>query len=187
MSRISLCMLFIALMLSAIAKAEVYTWINADGVRVYGDEPPAAAKREKVSLPPIQDLPEQKWQLKDQDADTAQADSSGDEEAPEFTGYRSFKLASPRANETITSGAAGTINVQFTLEPPLQPGHEVVLLLNNKPIETSNSLSFSVQNLDRGAHLLHGQVKNQGSILKSTGKRRIHVQRPSILKRSRAQ
>ena len=47
--------LLLILLLAFGAQAQVFTWINKDGVREYGDEPPEHAS--KADLPDIQSIP----------------------------------------------------------------------------------------------------------------------------------
>lgn len=177
--RLCICV-FISVLTSLpiLSNAEVYTWINADGVREYGDEPPKDAQ--KADLPKIQSLPKEVF------AKQKEADKSKSSEA-EFSGYRKLAILTPKQDTSILSGSAGTLQVELTLEPSLQAGHEVTLFLNGKSIAQGAQLHFSLNNLDRGSHMIHAHVKHQGVLLVSSPKRRFHVQRPSILNRSRAQ
>lgn len=85
----------------------------------------------------------------------------------------------------INFGEGGNVTVQLQLQPALQIGHKVTLLLNGKPVETAASLQFELNGLARGSYLIQAQIKHQGRLMISTPKRRIHVQRPSILNRPR--
>lgn len=159
--------------------AEVYTWINSEGVREYGDEPPKDAK--KASLPAIQSMSKEAFSGKKNNDLETKTESSG------FSGYKKLMILNPKQNYTLETGAAGTLQVELAVEPSLQPGHEITLFLNGRPINTASQLQFTLNNLDRGSHLLHAHIKHRGTLLVSTNKRRFHVQRPSIRNRSRAQ
>ena len=170
---------FLSLMLFIITfsvQAEVYTWINENGVRVYGDEPPEHAQ--KAKLPAIQSLPEVKAPESDKPVNTESKDDG-------FSGYRQFAVMNPKEEQIINFGEAGNVTVQLQVQPSLQIGHEVTLFLNGKPVQTNASLQFELKELSRGSYLIQAQIKHQGRILISTPKRRIHVQRPSILNRPR--
>jgi len=160
------------------ATAEVYTWINEHGVKVYGDKPPSNAQ--KVELPVLQTVPTLAPDIKKETKeDTAEPEG--------FTGYNYFAVVTPKQDEMVTWEDQGTLSVQLHLKPGLQPGHEVTLLVDGKAVATEASLSFTIDQLERGAHLIHARIKHQGSVLITTNKRRIHVQRPSILSRPRTQ
>ena len=171
-------LLIILTFVAAIAHAEVYTWINEHGVRVYGDKPPKHAI--KADLPKIQSLPDVK---PPKDSKTETDPIAKDE----FAGYVKFEILTPTEDQTIHFEETGNVNVQFQIQPALQIGHEVSLTVNGKPIDTAAALQFQIKGLSRGSYLLQGKVKHQGRMLISTPKRRIHVQRPSILNRPRTQ
>ena len=168
-------LILLLLLLSVSVQAQVYTWINDEGIRVYGDEPPAHAS--KAELPQLQEVKMPKVVQKEEE--DATESKSG------FTGYRLLEIISPKEDHMITTGYAGSTNIQINIQPQLQPKHEVTLLLNGKTIETGAQLEFKLENLNRGTHLIQVMVKHQGKLLISSSKRRIYVQRPSILNRPR--
>ena len=99
----------------------------------------------------------------------------------EFEGYSQLSIISPKENAVITAGDGGSITVQLQASPALQAMHEVTLLLDGKKIKSGAQLQFQIDNLNRGSHLVQVQIKHRGKLLISSPKRRIHVQRPSIL------
>ena len=169
----SLLLLF--LLTPFIASAQVYTWVNEQGVRVYGDEPPAHAS--KANLPELQQVQMPKMVQKKEE--------SKEDEVDGFKGYRLLEIISPKEDHMITAGHAGKATIQVHIQPELQPKHEVTLLLDGQPVKTGSQLQFQLDNLVRGSHLLQVHIKDQGKLLISSPKRRIHVQRPSILNRPR--
>ena len=156
--------------------AQVYTWINEQGVRVYGDEPPAHAN--KAELPSIQQL---KMPKVVQSTET-------EEETPEdgFRGYSTLEIISPKEDHMITAESAGNTSIQLHIRPELQPKHEISILLDGRIVSTKAQLHFDLTNLNRGSHLLQAQIRHNGQLLIASPKRRIHVQRPSILNRARS-
>ncbi|MGR6871705.1 DUF4124 domain-containing protein [Pseudomonas sp. HK3] len=168
-------LLLLLLLTPFIASAQVYTWVNEQGVRVYGDEPPAHAS--KAELPELQEVKMPKMVQK-KEATTEQEENG-------FKGYRLLEIISPKEDHMITTGHAGKTTVQVHIQPELQPKHEVTLLLDGQPVKTGSQLQFQLDNLNRGSHLLQVHIKDQGKLLISSPKRRIHVQRPSILNRPR--
>ncbi|MGK0443302.1 MAG: hypothetical protein ACJA1U_000227 [Bermanella sp.] len=168
-------LLLLITLLPLTSLAQVYTWINEQGVRVYGDEPPANA--DKADLPALQEVKMPKM---------VQKQEKPQEEEPDgFKGYRLLEIISPKEDHMITSGYAGKATIQVHIQPELQPKHEITLLLNGQPVKTGAQLQFQLDNLNRGSHLLQVLIKDQGKLLISSPKRRIHVQRPSILNRPR--
>ncbi|EAT12433.1 DUF4124 domain-containing protein [Bermanella marisrubri] len=163
-------------------QAQVYTWINEEGVRVYGDKPPEQAQ--EAALPQLQEFSSPKKANKK--GNENKVDENANKQETSFN-YRRLEIITPKEDEMITSGAAGNVAIQLHVEPNLRPGHEVTLYLNSQPVSTEASLQFQLENLRRGSHLLKAEIKHQGTRLISSPKRRIHVQRPSILNRPRTQ
>lgn len=176
MNPISTLILIVSLAFSCGASAEVYTWVNADGSREYGDEPPANAQ--KAELPQLQTIPTKKKEKPQEKTKAITQD-----EIIGFTGYNLLNILTPKPDEMILAAKAGNASVQLHIQPPLQPGHEVSLFLDGKEIQKGPKLYFELTNIFRGSHLLQAKIKHQGKLLISSPKRRIHVQRPSILNR----
>lgn len=175
-----------ALLFSLAVQAQVYVWTNEDGVRVYGDEPPADSK--KADLPQIQPLKH----IKDPDAEKKKNKEKQEKASGEFTNYTLVEIVSPEEDYMLTSGAAGTLTVRIALKPELQPGHSVTLLLDGQPVPSTGgtnkvqqSLQFELNNLERGSHLLQAFIKHRGKLYASSAKRRFYVKRPSILNKAR--
>lgn len=165
--------------ISCNALSEVYTWINSEGVRVYGDALHADAK--KAELPRLQTISNKKASTPTSDLNTVKLSPKGVE--PEFTGYNLLKILYPKQDEMIVASQAGSALVQLHISPALQPGHEITILLNGKEVASGPGLSFEINNIFRGSHLIQARIKDKGRLLISSPKRRIHVQRPSILNR----
>jgi hypothetical protein len=174
MNLLPLSSLLLMLFISSVTCAEVYTWTNKDGTREYGDEPPSDAK--KAQLPAIQKLKT----LTLPKADTKELKKS----SGQFQGYSTLNISSPKQESVIAAGSASNLTVQLQISPALEIGHEVILLVDGAPTQKGAKLQFQLKNISRGSHLLQVQVKYQGKLLISSPKRRIHVQRPSILNRS---
>lgn len=165
--------------LTCLSFAEVFTWVNKEGVREYGDEPPKNAQ--KAKLPALQSMSKEAFSR------TGSTEKEAEKALEDSQGYDKLMIVNPKQNHTIETGAAGHLQIELAVEPNLKPGHEITLFLNGKPVKSASQLQFSLENLDRGSHLIHAHIKHQGTLLISTTKRRFHVQRPSIRNRSRAQ
>jgi hypothetical protein len=168
------------LLICSFSNAEVYTWINKDGGREYGDEPPANAQ--KADLPTLHTVSDQQV-TKPPTSAVNTPDQTPKNTVPEFIGYNLLKILYPKEDDMIVASQAGTASIQLHISPPLQPGHEITLLLDGKKVAAGPQLSFEVKNIFRGSHLLQARIKDKGRLLISSPKRRIHVQRPSILNR----
>ncbi len=163
------------ILISFNATSQVYTWINENGVRVYGDEAPAHAK--KATLPKIQKLKTLKIPEKNKTMNTDHKENT-------FSGYRQLIIVSPREEHTITAGKVGSVSIQLQIHPELQTHHDIRILLDGKSMMKGPQLQFELHNIERGSHLIQAQIRHKGKLLIASPKRRIHVQRPSIFNRS---
>lgn len=86
---------------------------------------------------------------------------TSDGSSRESGGSYTVTIASPAPEEAIRANA-GNFSVQVQIEPGLQDGHEVVVLLDGQEVAAGSSLSVSLSNIDRGAHTLSAVVRDAG-------------------------
>ena len=97
------------LLICSFSNAEVYTWINKDGGREYGDEPPADAQ--KADLPTLHTISNKKEpEVK---SDLKAVKLSPKSETSEFLGYELLTILYPKEDDTIVASKAGTASVQI--------------------------------------------------------------------------
>ena len=86
----------------------------------------------------------------------------------------------PGAEQTFTDEP---VPVHLDLEPALHGGHQIVWLLNGKPIdEPPTATSFSLSQLPRGAYVLMAKVKDpQSQEFQNSDSVTFYVQQPSLL------
>lgn len=76
----------------------------------------------------------------------------------EFAGYRSMRMVQPADNATVRSNE-GKVPIQIGLEPGLQPGHRIQLVLDGQPIGSPLSATDAVlSGIERGSHQLGARV-----------------------------
>jgi hypothetical protein len=163
------------LFLSINTSAQVYTWVNSEGVTVYGDNPHASAS--KADLPELQTIPTRKTSKTE--TLSPKAELSDDS----FKGYTQLNIISPKEDDMLVAADAGNAKIQLSIKPALQSDHEISLFMDGKLVTNGPQLYFELNNIFRGSHLLQAQIKHKGKVLINSPKRRIHVQRPSILNR----
>lgn len=178
MNPIPVCLMAIALAVSpAPALADVYRWVDEDGVVHFSDEPRDGAERIEVQEPPTVRLP--RPQSSGTSAATGgQAEDDGDEAA----GYERFAITSPTEEQTIQS-APGEVPVSLSLEPGLREGHRIRLLLDGSPADVSplRSLQVTLGPLDRGPHTLAAEVTDaSGRVRARTETVTFYLHRPSV-------
>lgn len=163
--------LFILLfLLSIAANAEVYKQVNPDGSVTFTDAP-RDADATPVPLPPVNTFRPPAPPPVSSKPRSSQADAGT---------YTGISITSP-ANETTLRDNAGNLAVAASVTPGLQAGHKMVLMDNGKLLAESTSGSFSLSNLDRGAHRLTVQVQDDaGKVLLSSEPVTVYLHRHSI-------
>ncbi|SDB37055.1 protein of unknown function [Pseudomonas sp. NFACC23-1] len=157
--------------------AQVYTYIDAQGNRVFTDQPrPGNAK--KVQLPPANRLP----------TPPASTNPPPAAEAPPkpLFHYEMLRLLIPEPDATIRS-TAGELIVSVTSEPGLKKGHRYRLLLDGQPTGAPGpSPVFALNNIDRGTHQLAVEILDeQDRIVERTANQPFHMQRMSLAQKRR--
>ncbi len=101
--------------------------------------------------------------------------------------YNTISVTSP-ANETTIRDNAGTVKVSVSLSPSLRSGHKLVLRVNGQQKGESVSGSFTLNNLDRGSHVLVAQVLDKaGKTLIGSTPVTVYLFRQSVTRTNRAQ
>jgi hypothetical protein len=164
-------LLFCSLMLLALpAFAQVYTYIDSEGNRVFTDKP-RSGDAERVELAPSNSMP------------TIQTQTAPVIEAPPEPSqrYSLLRILVPQPDATIRD-SAGNLIVSVNSEPKLFPQHSYRLLLNGTQVgEAGSSPVFPLENIDRGTHQLAVEIiDQQGRIIERTPTQPFHMLRISL-------
>lgn len=163
--------MLIGLLLALPASAQVFTYIDAQGNRVFTDQPrPGNAKRVPLATSNRMAVP-----------DSAPARSAKKPEQKPLLHYDLLRILVPEPDATVRS-TAGEIIVSITSEPGLQKGHRYRLLLDGQPTaEPGISPVFPLTNIDRGTHQLSVEVLDEhGRTVERTANQPFHMQRMSL-------
>jgi hypothetical protein len=164
-----LCLL---MLLSVSATADVYTYIDAAGNRVFTDQPHKNAKRVEIlpsnstsGTPPRHSAPGSPTKPKPK---------------PMFR-YQLLRILVPEPDATVRS-ANGELIVTASSDPALQPGHSYRLLVDGQPYGAAGrSPVFPLTNIDRGTHQLSVEIFDEsGRVLEKTPNQPFHLQRISL-------
>ncbi|MDO9622405.1 MAG: DUF4124 domain-containing protein [Pseudomonas sp.] len=166
MRNLLLCLLLI----SVPAAAQVYTYIDAEGNRVFTDKP-RQANAERIQLAPTNEI---------RNEPRVQAPAVVPPMAPAL-GYQMLRILVPHPDATIRDNA-GNLIVTATSEPALHSGHSFRLLLDGQVVgATGRSPVFPLENIDRGTHQLAVEiVDSQGRTVERTPSQPLHMQRISL-------
>lgn len=177
--------LLVALMaLCGLCQAQVYTYIDTQGHRVYTDQPRKGATPVKVPDGNRITLSPHKPAGTGKVATTKAAPK-----APPVTRvnhYEMFRILVPLPDASV-SHAGGELVVTLTSEPALGDGDLYRLLLDGKPAsEPGPSPVIAVQSVDRGTHQLAAEIIDaQGNVIERTPPQPMHMKRTSLAQKRR--
>ncbi|CAE6949753.1 Penicillin-binding protein [Pseudomonas marincola] len=174
MRLIMLCLM----LLSFSAAAQVYTYIDAEGNRVFTDKP-RAGNAKRVELPTTNTMPVP--------GQTRAPVTKVEKPAEPQVHYQLLRILVPQPDATIRSNN-GDLIVSATSEPTLQQGHRYRLLLDgNVTGEAGTSPVFPLENLDRGTHQLSVEIiDEQDRTVERTPNQPVHILRTSLAQRRMA-
>ncbi|HEX8595216.1 MAG TPA: DUF4124 domain-containing protein [Pseudomonas sp.] len=171
--------LWLLLVIALPSMADVYTYTDAQGNRVFTDQPRKNAKRVEIlpsnsttGAPPKR---------------TVQT-SPAKPRAKAMFRYDLLRIIVPEPDATVRS-ASGELIVSVTSDPALQPGHGYRLLVDGNPYaEAGRSPVFPLSNVDRGTHQLSVEIIDEaGRVLERTPNQPFHMQRISLAQKRLAQ
>ena len=162
-------LLLYLLLLSLPAAAQVYTYIDAEGNRVFTDQP-RQGNAERIELAPSNGMPSLPTAAPPAPAATARAPA-----------YQVLRILIPEPDATIRD-SAGNLIVTASSEPALHEGHSYRLLLDGQSTgATGRSPVFELNNIDRGTHQLAVEIVDaQGRTLERTPNQPLHMLRISL-------
>jgi hypothetical protein len=164
----------LGLFVAAAATADVWRWVDDNGVVHFSDTPVQGAERIDVSessrttgarvyTPPPQFA----------------ADGEPAPEVQQEFRYESLTVASPAAEETLWN-IEGTLSVSLALTPGLQSGHQVRVYFDGQP-RMVNSTSFTINEVFRGVHNIQAEVLDEtGKLMIRSQPNRFYVQQTTV-------
>lgn len=164
-----LCLLLIA----QTALAQVYTYIDAEGNRVFTDKPRSS------SAQPVILAPSNSVQL---NQPSGMPPTAAPAPVSKMTlHYQLLRILVPEPDASIHH-ASGDLIVTATSDPALLPGHSYRLLLDGQAQgEPSRSPVFPLQHVDRGTHTLAVEIIDAaGLTVERTPAQPFHMHRISL-------
>ena len=165
---------FITILAAGAVMAQAYRWVDADGVVHYSDRPEEGAER--IVLP--QDARRSSPPPAPRSTVTRPAEKDA-EAAPAAFEYESIEFSTPAAEETLWN-IESVLNVSLSVEPALQPGHQIRVYFDGEPRMVSGT-SFQLEEVYRGVHNLQAEiVDEQGKLMIRSRANRFYVQQNAI-------
>lgn len=166
-------LLFCLLLITQVVSAQVYTYIDAEGNRVFTDKP-RSSNAERVILAPSNSA-----QMNQPQSTVRMAPPPA--VTKPTVHYQVLRILVPEPDASIHNGS-GDMIVTLNSEPGLLPGHSYRLLLDGAPQgEISRSPVFSLQHVDRGTHQLVAEIiDSAGLIVERTPAQPFHMHRMTL-------
>lgn len=165
--------LLIACLIALPVTAEVFTYVDAQGNRVYTDQP-GSGNAKRVPLATSN-------RMSANPSGAAPVTAAQKTEDKPLFHYDMLRVLVPEPDATVRSNA-GELIVSVTNEPGLQRGHRYRLLLDGQPTaEPGLSPVFALSNIDRGSHNLSVEILDeQGRTVERTANQPFQMLRISL-------
>lgn len=165
-------------LLAGPASAQIYSWTDAEGKRVYSDQPrPGASTVELKPTNVVQPPPTVNTSRQDQD--TGQQPSASNP-------YQQLSISNPAHDSSIRSNA-GDLTLTVVTDPPLSGSHLLKVSIDGVVSQTgvpgsgAATHQLTVHNVDRGSHELSAVVVDaRGEELQRSPSITVHLQRTSL-------
>lgn len=174
--------LLLALMPLAASAETVYRHVDEQGNVSYSDRP---QRGEAVTLSPLTVVPappQAPSSSASNGVSNAQRSGSIQSAASPFLPYTTFRIASPKQEQTLPTGYAGNVQVELSIEPELRDDHQVRLLVDGQISQSAlHSTAFMVIGLERGEHQLVAELLDaDGQVRHRSEPVTLFVQRASV-------
>ena len=146
--------------------APIYKSEDESGNPVFSDKAPESAEQIEVKEPATF---ESSLYAKQYKSVTDKIQSAKDSNNSDTFKYQTLAITSPE-NGTAIRDNAGNIELHFLVEPGIQQGHTIQLMMDGQVHSAVGSTgSVSIQNIDRGTHQFNLNVtrKEDGKVLQT--------------------
>lgn len=153
------------------ASAQIYKYTDANGNTVFTNQPPDGTAAESVELPPTNTVEMQTPSL-------PPAAPASEQKSQAL--YSVLRLTGIPDDEAMRANN-GTFSVGVDIQPRLQSGHRLRLILDGQPYgQASNVPRLQLSNIDRGEHSLAVAVVAGDTIIQQSMTETFTVQRISL-------
>ncbi len=178
--RLPMMILALVLTHTPLLHAAVYKTTDAQGNVVFTDIPPKNQDGETQT--PVELAPSNTYAPVVSNSQTTTSPNIEEEESAAFQ-YENISITSPENDAAIRENA-GNVTVYTRVQPGLQEGHQVQILLNGQPWPIRSRGAVAMTNVNRGTHSITAQIVDADEqVLMSSKPVTFHLQRVSILTR----
>jgi len=159
------------------AATTVYRSVDADGNVTFTDQPPTPGEEaEAVEIREPASFSAPAPVATDEETWSAEGEAGEDFDQAPFV-YTGLAIVAPAADEGVRENA-GNVTVIAAVEPELQPGHEIEVLLDGEAIAGAAGTSVVLTDIERGSHTLEARIVDEsGAILISSAPSTFHMLR----------
>lgn len=175
MSRIIVLALLITFSYISIANESIYAVPDGAGGMIFTDQKKTGAK--KVKLKPIKVVPAKKNLTDIRLNNKKNNDEKSDQE--KTVTYESFTLSAPAQKATFWNQPNNTITASFNVSPALGKGDKIRVYLDGALKEEQHQSTFSLKQLDRGAHTIYGEIVRGNEVLMTTKTHTFYIHQSS--------
>ncbi len=142
------------------AETTGYRIVHPDGTVEFTDD--ASRGGEEIKLLDVQTIsePKQVGEGESKGEGNRKREEKSQKKERVFSGYHNLSVVLPQQEQTIWSTDAG-ISVSVSINPPLQPGHTVVVTLDGSEKVRGSSTSLTIAEVYRGTHSVSASVIDQ--------------------------
>lgn len=135
----------------------VWKWVDEKGVTHYSDRPVPGATKLELNVGTHTGAG-----ATSQSASPNSSFGTPQTAAPAGPAYHNFEIWKP-ANEESIVNTGGAVTVNIRVDPALQEGHTLRLLIDGRLIDgsTPNATSYELSNMPRGTHTAFAQIFNE--------------------------
>ncbi|MCG6870614.1 MAG: DUF4124 domain-containing protein [Gammaproteobacteria bacterium] len=164
-----------------LAAQQIYRYVDEQGNVTFTSDPPPGVNAHPVSVSPVNAIGSDIIAPPPATSAKAEVGAEITEKPGPETGYQTFAITSPEEGSSVRSND-GDITISLTLDPALRESDTIYLYMDGAKIAEGDYVSFFLQNVNRGTHLVHAEVRDRssGTTLKKTRPVTITVQRVHV-------
>lgn len=175
--------LALVLFASGALATDVYTWTDAGGVQHWSDHPVPGARKIHLDQVPTYRNEGAKRDDSTSPRRPAQKPAPGNS-VEQARKYRTLEIVTPTEQEVLWN-TGGQLPVALRIDPDLQAGDQVQLILDSQPLEglSPTDTRFQLSDVYRGVHTLRVEVRDpDGKIMGSSNPVTFTVKQTSAIK-----
>jgi hypothetical protein len=138
--------------------AETWKWKDANGVVHYSDKPVPGAEQVSVLAPKPSTSAPKPAATQPRAAVAANPESKQSDNQPNIVPYTRCVITAPDNDETFS--AVNVVSAGVLLEPALQAGHRIEVLLNGSAVKDwpRDAMGYTLKDLERGSYTISARV-----------------------------